>query len=226
MKKILIVILLIIGSINVAQATNWKKIEDNIYYDTDTIEYTDGGVRFWLKNNISNGSVKELIYLNLAEKKITTEQSYTYNKSDALVSSSKSSVSERIIPDTISELVYHYFSKNINASNNNFFENGKTNISDVDFAPYMRELQRRIKLNWNPPKANSTQKTVVSMKIAKDGRLISSKIKQSSGSPSTDRAALTAIELTAPFRPLPSNYNGQSVDIDFTFNNVIGGSNR
>lgn len=225
MKKILIVILLIIGSINVAQATNWKKIEDNIYYDTDTIEYTDGGVRFWLKNNISNGSVKELIYLNLAEKKITTEQSYTYNKSDALVSSSKSSVSERIIPDTISELVYHYFSKNNNTSSN-FFGSKRTNISNVDFAPYMKELQRRIKLNWNPPKANSTQKTVVSMKIAKDGRLISSKIKQSSGSPSTDRAALTAIELTAPFRPLPSNYNGQSVDIDFTFNNVIGGSNR
>ncbi len=225
MKKILIVILLIIGSINVAQATNWKKIEDNIYYDTDTIEYTDGGVRFWLKNNISNGSVKELIYLNLAEKKITTEQSYTYNKSDALVSSSKSSVSERIIPDTISELVYHYFSKNNNTSSN-FFGSERTNISNVDFAPYMKELQRRIKLNWNPPKANSTQKTVVSMKIAKDGRLISSKIKQSSGSPSTDRAALTAIELTAPFRPLPSNYNGQSVDIDFTFNNVIGGSNR
>ena len=226
MKKILIVILLIIGSINVAQATNWKKIEDNIYYDTDTIEYTDGGVRFWLKNNISNGSVKELIYLNLAEKKITTEQSYTYNKSDALVSSSKSSVSERIIPDTISELVYHYFSKNNNTSSN-FFGSERTNISNVDLAPYMKELQRRIKLNWNPPKANSTQKTVVSMKIAKDGRLISSKIKQSSGSPSTDRAALTAIELTTPFRPLPSNYNGQSVDIDFTFDyNVIGGSNR
>ena len=217
MKKILIVILLIIGSINIAQATNWKKIEDNIYYDTDTIEYTSDGVRFWLKNNISNGSIKELIYLNLNERKITTEQTYVYNKSDALVSSSKISSTERVIPDTVSELVYHYFSKNINASNNNFFENGKTNISDVDFAPYMKELQRRIKLNWNPPKANSAQKTIVSMKIAKNGMLLANKIKQSSGSPSMDNAALIAIELTAPFRPLPSDYNGQFVDIDFTF---------
>ena len=224
MKKILIVMLLVLVCINAVQATNWKKIEDNIYYDVDTIEYTDSGVRFWLKNNISNGSVKELIYLNVVEKKITTEQSYTYNKSNALVSSSKSSVSERIIPDTVSELVYHYFSKNNNFCNSNFFENGKTNLSNIDFGPYMRELQRRIKMNWDPPKASSTQKTVVSMRIAKDGRLLSSKIKQSSGSPTADKAALNTINLTAPFRPIPSNYNGQSVDIDFTFD-YLGTSN-
>ena len=62
------------------------------------------------------------------------------------------------------------------------------------------------------------------MRIAKDGRLLSSKIKQSSGSPTADKAALNTINLTAPFRPLPSNYNGQSVDIDFTFD-YLGTSN-
>ena len=37
--------------------------------------------------------------------------------------------------------------------------------------------------------------------------------------------ALKAVELTAPFRPLPADFRGQSIDIQFTFDyNVFGGS--
>ena len=98
-------------------------------------------------------------------------------------------------------------------------------LREPDFGPYMRELQRRIKLNWDPPKGNESKRVVLLFKIAKDGRLLSCRVHKSSGLPSADQAALKAVELTAPFRPLPADFKGQSIDIQFTFDyNVFGGS--
>ena len=98
-------------------------------------------------------------------------------------------------------------------------------LREPDFGPYMRELQRRIKLNWDPPKGNESKRVVLLFKIAKDGRLLSCRIHRSSGLPTADQAALKAVELTAPFRPLPADFKGQSIDIQFTFDyNVFGAS--
>ena len=96
-------------------------------------------------------------------------------------------------------------------------------LKEPDFGPYMRELQRRIKMNWEPPKGNESKRVVLLFKIARDGRLISHRIYKSSGLPAADRAAMHAVELTAPFKPLPPEYRGDSVDIQFTFDyNVFG----
>ena len=96
-------------------------------------------------------------------------------------------------------------------------------IREPDFGPYMRELQRRIKMNWNPPKGNESKRVVLLFKIAKDGRLLSCSVFKSSGLPNADKAALDAVKLTAPFKPLPAEYKGSSIDIQFTFDyNVFG----
>ena len=96
-------------------------------------------------------------------------------------------------------------------------------LKEPDFGPYMRELQRRIKMNWEPPKGNESKRVVLLFKIARDGRLISHSVYKSSGLPAADRAAMHAVELTAPFKPLPPEYKGDSVDIQFTFDyNVFG----
>ena len=98
-------------------------------------------------------------------------------------------------------------------------------LREPDFGPYMRELQRRIKLNWDPPKGNESKRVVLLFKIAKDGRLLSCRVQKSSGMPTADQAALKAVELTAPFRPLPADFKGQSIDIQFTFDyNVFNAS--
>ena len=98
-------------------------------------------------------------------------------------------------------------------------------LREPDFGPYMRELQRRIKLNWDPPKGNESKRVVLLFKIAKDGRLLSCRIHKSSGLQAADNAAMKAVELTAPFRPLPADFRGQSIDIQFTFDyNVFGAS--
>ncbi len=98
-------------------------------------------------------------------------------------------------------------------------------IREPDFGPYMRELQRRIKMNWDPPKGNESKRVVLLFKIAKDGRLLSVRVNHSSGVQSADKAAISAVELTAPFKPLPPEFKGSSVDIQFTFDyNVFGAS--
>lgn len=102
---------------------------------------------------------------------------------------------------------------------------GIDSVREPDFGPYMRELQRRIKMNWDPPKGNESKRVVLLFKIAKDGRLLSARVFKSSGMPGADRAALNAVELTAPFRPLPADFRGSSIDIQFTFDyNVFGAS--
>ncbi|MBD5402435.1 TonB family protein [bacterium] len=96
-------------------------------------------------------------------------------------------------------------------------------IREPDFGPYMRELQRKIKMNWDPPKGNESKRVVLLFKIAKDGRLLSCSVFKSSGLPNADKAAINAVHLAAPFKPLPPDFKGQSIDIQFTFDyNVFG----
>lgn len=99
-------------------------------------------------------------------------------------------------------------------------------LREPDFGPYMRDLQRRIKLNWDPPKGNESKTVVLLFKIAKDGRLLSCSVQRSSGLPSADQAALNAVKATAPFRPLPADFKGQNIDIQFTFDYRVFGASR
>lgn len=100
-------------------------------------------------------------------------------------------------------------------------------VKSPNWGPYMRDLERRIKQNWNPPKGDASKRVVVMFRIGRDGRLLSIRIGKSSGSVSNDDAAKAAIELTAPFKPLPPEFKGNSIDIEFTFDyNVLGASYR
>ncbi len=90
------------------------------------------------------------------------------------------------------------------------------NISNVNFEPYMRDLMKRIKLNWNPPKGNTSNRIVVKMKLAKDGTLIFKTIMLSSGNKNADKAALDAIDATK-YYPLPAEYDKDAIEIQYTF---------
>lgn len=108
--------------------------------------------------------------------------------------------------------------------------NGRPGIDAVrepDFGPYMRDLQRRIKRNWEPPRGNESKRVVLLFKISRDGRLLGLSVQKSSGNSETDRAALEAVKYTAPFRPLPPEFKGNDIDIQFTFDyNVFGVGGR
>lgn len=112
---------------------------------------------------------------------------------------------------------------NPDANNNEKGRPSAAAQADVDFGPYMADLQRRIKRAWFPPKGNESKRVVVQFKIHKGGELSNLRIDHSSGLAIADQAALKAVENAAPFRPLPAGAD-DSVDIQFTFDyNVFAG---
>lgn len=103
--------------------------------------------------------------------------------------------------------------------------NGPTSIAakkDIDFGPYMNDLQRRIKRAWRPPRGNESKRVIVTFKIGTNGELSDLSIKVGSGFEPSDKAALLAVQAAAPFNRLPEGAPS-SVDIEFTFDyNVFG----
>jgi TonB family protein len=80
-----------------------------------------------------------------------------------------------------------------------------------------------VERNWIPGASTSSRRTVVTFTIGRGGELSNVGIAQSSGNPQTDSAALAAIQRTT-MEPLPAEYTGSSVAINFTFDlNVLGG---
>lgn len=96
-------------------------------------------------------------------------------------------------------------------------KNDNNNASKETWDLYMRQIDRRIKMNWKPLYYGVSNKIITQFTIAKDGRLLESKIIQSSGNSAEDKAALEAIKNSAPFNPLPPEYKGESVPVEFTF---------
>lgn len=106
---------------------------------------------------------------------------------------------------------------------NNKQNSEKQNV--VDFGPYMRDMQRRIKLNWDPPKQETSNSVTLLYSLNKKGEIIKCSVLKSSGSQKVDKAAKDALFNTAPFRPLPADFKGEKIDVQFTFDyNVFGSS--
>lgn len=95
-------------------------------------------------------------------------------------------------------------------------EENSVTLTQLIMEPYMNELQRRIKMNWEPPVEARGKVVKILLKISKDGSLLSSEIQKSSGIPEVDEAALDAVRVSAPFRPLPPECKKDSIEILFT----------
>lgn len=88
--------------------------------------------------------------------------------------------------------------------------------ADLNFGPYMNQLQRRMKRNWSPPAGSISRAVTVLFKIHADGSITNVRLLRSSGSGACDRAAINAVQATSPFMPLPPGASAP-VSIEFTF---------
>lgn len=96
-----------------------------------------------------------------------------------------------------------------------------------EMAFYMKDMQSRIKMNWEPPKKNVSSKVVLLFKINKNGELLNYSIFESSGDNEIDTAAINALKKTAPFHSFPKNFKENSVNVQFSFDyNVIDKHNQ
>jgi TonB family protein len=94
-------------------------------------------------------------------------------------------------------------------------EKDKASGEEVDFGPYMAELQRRIKRNWLPPRNSDDLRIKTIFKLNKMGAISGLKIEKSCGIPAADEAALKAVSATK-LPPLPTKARPE-IDVLFTF---------
>ncbi len=88
-------------------------------------------------------------------------------------------------------------------------------LRDVDFGPYMADVQRYVKRHWFPPTGLEFQPITLSFKILPDGNINNLTLSRSSGDPQLDQMALRAVQSSAPLRPLPDGVP-DSIDMQFS----------
>lgn len=92
----------------------------------------------------------------------------------------------------------------------------------VDFGPYLARVVYVVRHNWYaviPESARLGQKgrVAVIFEILKDGSVPELRLVRSSGSDALDRAAVAGIHASAPFPPLPSEFTGNHLVLQFIF---------
>ncbi|MBQ8460158.1 TonB C-terminal domain-containing protein [bacterium] len=93
-----------------------------------------------------------------------------------------------------------------------------TKIENPDiFKDYMRNMQKKIKSNWIPPKQSTSKRVVLLYSIKRNGELGKYEVLETSGDFNMDNAAVRALKKSAPFGKLPKEFKGDHVDVQFSF---------
>lgn len=92
----------------------------------------------------------------------------------------------------------------------------------VDFRPYLVQVLSSVRRNWRAVIPESARlgrrgRVQIQFAIARDGSVPKLVISLPSGTDALDRAAVAGISASNPFPPLPSNFTGKEVRLQFTF---------
>jgi periplasmic protein TonB len=89
------------------------------------------------------------------------------------------------------------------------------------YAWYVRVLNQKITENWLKyevdPRIQDANRVYVTFDIERNGQPTNVQIEQSSGVPSLDQSAVRALQRIDTFGPLPSDYSGSKVSVEFWF---------
>jgi protein TonB len=89
------------------------------------------------------------------------------------------------------------------------------------FAYYVQAVNQKVSSNWYKvevdPRVTSAKRVYLVFDIQKDGTPSNVRIEQSSGIPSLDQSAVRALQRIDTFGPLPREYTGSKVSVEFWF---------
>ncbi len=113
----------------------------------------------------------------------------------------------------------------LNNLNSNFSTSGPiilSNTRGVDFGPYLAQILAIVRENWYaviPESARLGEKGEVSLvfDIQKDGSVPKVELVSSSGKRPLDLAAIASIRASIPFPPLPSEFTGNHLLLQFNY---------
>jgi TonB family protein len=92
----------------------------------------------------------------------------------------------------------------------------------VDFRPYLLQILGTVRRNWFAVMPESASlgrrgRVAVQFAIAKDGKVTKIVFGTQSGADALDRAAVASISMSNPFPPLPNEFRGSVIRLQFTF---------
>src|SRR5712671_800635 len=89
------------------------------------------------------------------------------------------------------------------------------------YAWYVQAVQRKVTENWLKyevdPRISEAKRVYLTFDISRDGHPSNVQVEQSSGVPSLDRSAAQALQRIDSFGPLPPDYSGSKVSVEFWF---------
>jgi len=89
------------------------------------------------------------------------------------------------------------------------------------YAWYVKVVQQKVSENWLKyevdPRITTAQRVYVTFDISRAGQPGRIQVEQSSGVPSLDQSAVRALQRIDTFGPLPSDYDGSKVSVEFWF---------
>jgi periplasmic protein TonB len=89
------------------------------------------------------------------------------------------------------------------------------------YAWYVRVIQQKVSENWLKyevdPRITSAQRVYITFDVARDGHPTNIHVEQSSGVPSLDISATRALERIDTFGPLPADYAGSKISVEYWF---------
>ena len=92
----------------------------------------------------------------------------------------------------------------------------------VDFRPYLTQILATVRRNWMAVMPESVRlgrrgQVAIQFSIARDGKVPKLVIATPSGADTLDRAAIAGISASSPFPPLPGEFKGDRVVLQFNF---------
>ncbi|MGD0973713.1 MAG: TonB family protein [Candidatus Korobacteraceae bacterium] len=95
------------------------------------------------------------------------------------------------------------------------------------FGWYVDAVRRKVSENWMKyeidPGLSTTRRVYIYFEITRPGAPANIRIEQSSGIPSLDQSALRALQRIDTFGPLPPEYSGNRVSVEFWFDPPVRG---
>ncbi len=89
------------------------------------------------------------------------------------------------------------------------------------YAWYVQVLQRKVADNWLKyevdPSIKSAERVYITFDVARDGHPSNVRVEQSSGVPSLDISAVRALQRIDTFGPLPADYPGNKISVEYWF---------
>jgi periplasmic protein TonB len=102
-----------------------------------------------------------------------------------------------------------------------FAVNGGGGDFGTRYGWYVQVIQRKVSDNWLKyevdPSITSAQRVYITFDIARDGHPYNVQVEQSSGVPSLDISAVRALQRIDTFGPLPPDYNGNKLSVEYWF---------